>query len=234
MNTKPVLNIYNEFNGLIRQHGYGIAKNGSVLIGNKMVREVAVYLPSVHIRYTNSAIWHVFEQLYGVVTRIDTVSVKTKEGVSERFKSVFVYFATDRDIDFSKQIRVNPNISTPYMNRYFRQPNVKVRNSEYWILLPNTSIVSYTTLTLAEIESKMDVLEVKIVNSAVEAEEKASLDANRKFLVELRAKQNREVPPYVDTSINVHQLARNIELMELRFSDVESATQSATQSATAM
>lgn len=232
MNTKPVFNIYNEFNGLIRQSGYGIAKNGAVLMGSKAGREVAVYIPSVHVRYTNSAIWHVFEYLFGVVTRIDTVSVKTKEGVSERFKSVFVYFATDRDIDFSKQIRINPNVGTPYMNRYFRQPNVKVRNSEYWLVLPNTSAVSYTTLTLAEIESKMDVLEGKIANYPVEEErdeEKASLDANRKFLVELRAKQNQEVPAYVDTSINVHQLARNIELMELRFS--ASATQSA---ATAM
>jgi hypothetical protein len=113
------------------------------------------------------------------------------------------------------------------MNRYFGQPNAKVRNSEYWMVLPNTSAVSYTTLTLAEIESKMDVLEGKIANYAPEEttnverdEEKASLDANRKFLVELRAKQNHVVPPYVDTSINVHQLARNIELMELRFSDV--------------
>ena len=226
------MNIYNEFNGIIRQHGYGIAKNGAVLMGSKSGREVAVYIPSVHVRYTNSAIWHVFEYLFGVVTRIDTVSVKTKEGVSERFKSVFVYFATDRDIDFSKQIRINPNVGTPYMNRYFGQPNAKVRNSEYWMVLPNTSAVSYTTLTLAEIESKMNALEGKIANYPVEEErneEKASLDANRKFLVELRAKQNQEVPAYVDTSINVHQLARNIELMELRFS--ASATQSA---ATAM
>jgi hypothetical protein len=229
MNTKPVFNIYNEFNGLIRQSGYGIAKNGAVLMGSKAGREVAVYIPSVHVRYTNSAIWHVFEYLFGVVTRIDTVSVKTKEGVSERFKSVFVYFATDRDIDFSKQIRINPNVGTPYMNRYFGQPNAKVRKSEYWMVLPNTSAVSYTTLTLAEIESKMNTLEGKIANYQVEEErdeEKASLDANRYFLVELRAKQNQEVPAYVDTSINVHQLARNIELMELRFS--ASATQSAT------
>jgi hypothetical protein len=226
------MNIYNEFNGIIRQHGYGIAKNGAVLMGSKSGREVAVYIPSVHVRYTNSAIWHVFEYLFGVVTRIDTVSVKTKEGVSERFKSVFVYFATDRDIDFSKQIRINPNVGTPYMNRYFGQPNAKVRKSEYWMVLHNTSAVSYTTLTLAEIESKMNALEVKVANYPVEEErneEKASLDANRKFLVELRAKQNQEVPAYVDTSINVHQLARNIELMELRFSAL--ATQSA---ATAM
>ena len=206
------MNIYNEFNGLIRQSGYG-----AVLMGNKTFREVAVYLPSVHVRYTNSAIWHVFEHLFGVVTRIDTVSVKTKDGVSDRFKSVFVYFATEKDIDFSKQIRVNPNVGTPYMNRYFWQPNAKMRNSEYWMVLPNTSAVSYTTLTLAEIESKMDVLEEKIAT-----EEKATLDANRKFLAELRAKQNREVPPYVDTSINVHQLARNIELMELRMHEVAS------------
>jgi hypothetical protein len=74
----------------------------------------------------------------------------------------------------------------------------------------------------------MDVLEGKIADYAkigpeTEAtEEKASLDANRNFLVELRAKQNHVVPPYVDTSINVHQLARNIELMEERMRDVVS------------
>jgi hypothetical protein len=137
-----------------------------------------------------------------------------------------VYFATDSDTDFSEKTRINPNIGTPYMNRYFRQPNAKVRNSEYWMLLPNTSAVSYTTLTLDEIASKMDVLEGKIANyakvgpEAEATEEKASLDANRNFLVELRAKQNHTIAPYVDTSINVHQLARNIELMEERMRDV--------------
>ena len=230
-NQKP-FNIHNEFDSLIRKNGYTTSKQGEVIF-NHGTREVAVYIPSIHVKYTNSDIWYVFEFFYGIVTRIDTVSVKTADGKSSKFKSAFVYFTTNLfDFDFSKQIRINPNVGTPYMNRYFRQPNAKVRNSEYWMVLPNTSAVSYTTLTLDQIESKMDALEVKIANYAVEEErneEKASLDANRKFLVELRAKQNQEVPAYVDTSINVHQLARNIELMELRFS--ASATQSA---ATAM
>ena len=86
--------------------------------------------------------------------------------------------------------------------------------NEFWMLLPNNSSVSYTTLTLDQIQYQMDdILAAKVVNNA---EESAALTANREFLVELRKKQNRVTPPYQDTSINVHQLARNIELMETR------------------
>ena len=180
---------------------------------------VSVYIPSVHVRYTNSAIFHVFDMNFGIVDRIDTVSVKTKDGKSTNFKSVFVYFIVPSDNTFVTEIqergsiRINPNINTDYMNRHFYQTNNKIRNSEFWMLLPNNSAVPYTNLSLDQIEAKMTELEHKV---ASDVEELAALNANREFLVELRSKQNREMPPYKDNSINVHQLAQNIKLMEDR------------------
>ena len=180
---------------------------------------ISVYIPSVHVRYTNSAIFHVFDMKFGIVDRIDTVSVKTEDGKSTNFKSVFVYFIVPSDntvvteIQERGSIRINPNINTDYMNKHFYQTNNKIRNSEFWILLPNNSVVPYTNLSLDQIEAKMTELEHKVVS---DVEELAALNANREFLVELRSKQNREMPPYKDNSINVHQLAQNIKLMEDR------------------
>lgn len=207
-------NIYNEFDSLIRQTGYTTSRHGEVIFTKKS-REVSVYIPSIHVRYTNSAIWHVFEYFFGVVTRIDTVSVKTADGTSSKFKSAFVFFATTDNRDYTKQIRINPNNADgAFMQKHFYQPNRRLRESEYWMVLPNNSSVSYTTLTLDQIEWQIDnILVPKVVNNA---EESAALTANREFLVELRNKQNRVTPPYQDTSINVHQLARNLELMEER------------------
>jgi hypothetical protein len=207
-NQKP-FNIHNEFDSLIRKNGYTTSKQGEVIF-NHGTREVAVYIPSIHVKYTKSDIWYVFEFFYGIVTRIDTVSIKTADGKSTKFKSAFVFFSTNLfDFDFSKQIRIIPS-------RVLNQKNKsrELRMNEFWMLLPNNSTVSYTTLTLDQIEAQInDILVAKVVNNA---EESATLTANRQFLVELRNKQNRVTPPYQDTSINVHQLARNLELMETR------------------
>jgi hypothetical protein len=196
--------VYNEFSGIIRKNGY-----------TERPADVSVYIPTMHIKYTNAAIWHVFQHNGLIVTRIDTVSVKTKDGVSSNFKSVFVHFMVEGTYNissFSKQVRIRPHADgNRFMRDHFWQPNPMIRLNEYWMLLPNTTCVSNTTLTLDQIESKCVALESQVVGEDVDA-----LTANRKFLVEIRAKQNGVVRPYVDTSINVHQLARNIELMEQR------------------
>lgn len=171
---------------------------------------VSVYIPSVHVKYDNAAIWNVFDYSFGVVNRIDVVSTKTTN-----FRSVFVYYVplgrNDLIGDIAKngQMRINPNVNSTYMKKYHWQPNPKIRASEYWLLLPNNSSVPYTKLSLDQIEAKM--------NDLVDNEkERESLAANREFLVELRAKQNREMAHFIDNSINIHQLAHNIELMEAR------------------
>lgn len=212
--TQQPFNIHNEFDSLIRQTGYTTNEHGELIFADES-HEVSVYIPSIHIRYTNSVIWHVFESFFGVVTRIDTVSVKTVDGTSSKFKSAFVFFTTTSDRDFSKQIRINPNnTDSDFVKKHFYQTNQHIRESEYWMVLPNNTLVSHTNLSLDQIEAQIDdILVAKVVNNA---EESAALTANRQFLVELRNKQNHVTPPYQDTSINVHQLAHNLELMEQR------------------
>ena len=199
--------VYNEFSGIIKKNMY-----------KERCPDVSVYIPTMHVKYTNAAIWHVFQFNGLIVTRIDTVSVKTKDGVSSNFKSVFVHFmieGTSHISSFSKQVRIRPHADgNRFMRDHFWQPDPMIRLNEYWMLLPNTSRVSNTTLTLDQIESKCVALESQVVGEDVDA-----LTANRGFLVEIRAKQSGIVRPYVDTSINVHQLARNIELMEQRVAE---------------
>ena len=181
-------------------------------------KTVSVYIPTVHVRYTNSAIYHIFNQFFGVVDRIDTVSIKSKDDTPSNFKAVFVhYFPISLknligDIEKNGSVRINPNVNTQYMNRYFWQPNAKIRNTEYWMILANKHFVPYTDLSLGVIELKMNALESQLCFE----KEREALAANRKFFEELRAKENWQIPHYVDTSINVHQLVNNIELMEAR------------------
>ena len=180
----------------------------------------SVYIPTIHKNFTNAAIYHVFEILFGSVTRIDTVQIKTKDNSVSNFKGAFVHFiaytrpANVMDaVKGGEKVRINPNVNTGYMRKNFPQPNAKIRNTEFWLLLPNNTVFPDTVLTLAQLRNQMDQLEGFIVGNEEECE---SMKANRGFLEELEAKQAGRWNK--DTSINVHQLARNIELMEERIS----------------
>ena len=208
------VDLYNEFS---------YWNNQLVLPENPVIS--SVYIPTIHKKFTNAAIYHVFDALFGCVTRIDNVQLKTKDGADSKFKSAFVYFIAYNQptnvmdaIGRNEKVRINPNVNTSYMRTYFPQPNAKIRNSEFWLLLPNNNVVPDTTLTLAQIRDKIDAL-VPIV--AWDQEEDEALTVNFGFWVELEA---RLAGRPNDTSINIHQLARNIELMEER---VAKASQSA-------
>jgi hypothetical protein len=201
--------IYNEFS----------VKNAKLNLPKDAVVS-SVYIPTIHKNFTNAAIYHVFDTLFGCVTRIDTVQIKTKDNSVSNFKGAFVHFiaytrpANVMDaVNHGEKVRINPNVNTGYMRKYFPQPNAKIRNTEFWLLLPNNTVFHDTTLTLAQLRNQMDQLEGFIVGNEEECE---SMKANRGFLEELEAKQAGRWNK--DTSINVHQLARNIELMEDRIS----------------
>ena len=207
MNTAD---IYNEFS----------AKNAKLNLPKDPVIS-SVYIPTIHKNFTNAAIYHVFETLFGCVTRIDTVQIKTKDNSVSKFKGAFVHFiaytrpANVMDaVNAGEKVRINPNVNTGYMRKYFPQPNAKIRNTEFWLLLPNNTLFPDTTLTLPQLRNLMDQLDGFILGNEEECE---SMKANRGFLAELEAKQSRHLN--TDTSINVHQLARNIELMEDRISN---------------
>ena len=207
MNTTD---LYNEFS----------AKNAKLNLPKDPVIS-SVYIPTIHKNFTNAAIYHVFEILFGSVTRIDTVQIKTKDNSVSNFKGAFVHFiaytrpANVMDaVNGGEKVRVNPNVNTGYMRKNFPQPNAKIRNTEFWLLLPNNTVFPDTVLTLAQLRNLMDQLDGFILGNEEECE---SMKANRGFLAELEAKQSGQLK--TDTSINVHQLARNIELMEDRISN---------------
>ena len=200
------IDLYNEFSNW---------NNKLVLPENPVIS--SVYIPTIHKKFTNAAIYHVFDALFGCVTRIDNVQIKTKDGADSKFKSAFVYFIAYHQptnvmdaIGRNEKVRINPNVNTSYMRTYFPQPNAKIRNSEFWLLLPNNNVVPNTTLTLTQIRDKIDAL-IPLV--AWDQEEDETLTVNFGFWVELEAKLAGRPN---DTSINIHQLARNIELMEER------------------
>ena len=185
-------------------------------VTNQVIAERhSVYIPRIHNKYDNDAVCHIFGQLYGLVTRIDNVSVKTPEGTDANFHSAFIYYFPfakpnidlKKILETEKSVRVNPNINTHYMRVKYNQPNPKIRNNEYWLILTNNNIVENTTLSMEQLWEKMDALEDKVAENE---EEVASLKAYRAFYAEINAKTEK------DTTINIHQLARNIELMEER------------------
>jgi len=174
---------------------------------------VSVYIPRIHNKFNNAAVNHVFGELFGIVQRIDNVSVKTPDGIDTQFHSAFVYYVPYQRIADESSVRINPNLNTPYMRKHYNQPNPKVRNSEFWMLLPNNSKVPDTDMSLDHIRAKLAELEPRVVDNE---EESASLKAYRQFYEEIEAKQRGAIPLYQDTKINVHQLVQNIKLMEQR------------------
>ena len=189
---------------------------------------VSVYIPRIHNKFNNAAVHHVFGELYGIVQRVDNVSVKTPDGTDTQFHSAFVYYVPYPRNDLiqriaeDKSVRINPNLNTPYMRKHYNQPNPKVRNSEFWMLLPNNSKVPDTDMPLDQIHAKLVELEPRVVDNE---EESASLKAYRQFYEEIEAKQRGAIPLYQDTKINVHQLVQNIKLMEQRLDAPKEAEQ---------
>lgn len=189
---------------------------------------VSIYIPRIHNKFNNAALHHVFGELYGIVQRVDNVSVKTPDGTDTQFHSAFVYYVPYPRNDLIQRIadessvRINPNLNTPYMRKHYNQPNPKVRNTEYWLLLPNNSKVPDTDMPLDQIHTKLVELEPRVVDNE---EESASLKAYRQFYEEIEAKQRGAISLYQDTKINVHQLVQNIKLMEQRLDAPKEAEQ---------
>jgi hypothetical protein len=210
--SKPIAMSYNIYSEFIHYLNRCDSKKQSENI-------VSVYIPRIHNKFNNATVHHIFGELYGIVQRVDNVSVKTPDGTDTQFHSAFVYYVPYpknnliQKIAEETSVRINPNLNTSYMRRFHIQPNSKVRNNEFWILLPNNSKVPDTDMPLDQIDAKLVELEPRVVGND---EESASLKAYRQFYEEIEAKQRGTIPYYQDTKINVHQLVQNIKLMELR------------------
>ena len=164
----------------------------------------SVYIPSIHRHYDVTTICGIFIKSFGVVCRIDRIEKTQPE---RDFQSMFVYYYETVQLQNN---RVYPSNYTSNRQTLRRSP---INQNEFWVLLPNKKMFPDTTLTLDEISQRFDQMEHDL---QAQEDELAILSENREYLRELRYAQNTPCY-YLDTSINIHQVAQNLLLMEDRY-----------------
>ena len=198
-------NIYSFNTEFIGEHGFD--KLASVLI------------PSIHKDYDTYTICCVFQQLFGTVCRIDRVYNTTS---SPDFQSVFVYYYENNYYNVRREPLVNNRI---YPGKYVQARGFFIKQSqikptEFWVALPNKTMFSDTILTLDEISLRIEEMGERLVREDFKDQDELDILAeNREYLRELRYAENTPGYPYLDTKINIHQLAQNLKLMEERYVD---------------
>ena len=185
----------------------------------------SVYIPSIHSDYDVSTICYLFQIMFGIVCRIDRVEKPNPEPV---FHSMFVYYYEKNNLSCESAMDQNNRIYPAkwIWNRQALQSS-PISPHEFWVILPNKKMFPDTTLTLDEISKGFDRMEADLNGSALvggsalvaDSKELAILSENREYLRELRYAQNTPNCYYLDTSINVHQLAQNLKLMEERYAE---------------
>lgn len=174
---------------------------------------VSVYIPSIHRDYDVTTISFVFQRLFGTVHRIDSVYNEEKPN----FKSVFVYYYENNYFNEKRQpLTGNKVFPSHYVqNRQIYRAS-PIKPTEYWLIFENKTMFPDTTLTLAQILKRLDVMEADLRREK-EEQELNILAENRGYLRELEHAENTPGSPYLDTTINIHQLAQNLKLMEDRY-----------------
>jgi hypothetical protein len=174
---------------------------------------VSVYIPSIHREYDVTTIAIVFQRLFGTVYRVDSVYNEDKPN----FKSVFVYYYENNYFNEAR-IPIAGNMVFPGHFVQNRQifSKTPVKPTEYWLIFENKTMFPDTTLTLDEISKRLDIMEAYLKNDK-EEQELDILAENGGYLRELRYAQNTHGSRFLDTTINIHQLAQNLKLMEDRY-----------------
>ena len=207
---KPKLSKMSQFfkNDIYMMNSRFIYENGL-----NTAKLVSVYIPYINCSYDNYAICCVFQNMFGTVSRIDSVYNNSK---NPNFKSIFVYYYENNFFGYNRPpVEVQENGTIKMFPMFHSQ-------TEFWLLLPNKTPFPDTMLTLDEIYIKM----VELNKNQNDTKELQMLDLNAKFLNEISAFRNGWFN--YDTTINVHQLAQNIKLMEDRLQESHTSNPNAT------
>ncbi len=111
----------------------------------------SVYIPNIHNKWSRSAITDFFRrENYGIVSRIDFTEIVMPDGNKKpNFKSAFIFFTSHnpenpltRDLS-NRGFRIHPTLRIADYRGFDRYVNHTSSNGqhEYWIALPNKSIV---------------------------------------------------------------------------------------------
>jgi hypothetical protein len=198
-------NIYSMNTEFIRQQGFD--------------KLASAYIPSIHKDYDTYTICLIFQRLFGTVCRIDRVANTTS---SADFQSVFVYYYENNYYNERREPLVNnrvyPGKYTNKRNLFIKQTQIKP--TEFWVALPNKTMFPDTTLTLDEISSRLETMRANLMREELEDQDELDILAeNCEYLRELRYAENTPGCLYLDTRINIHQLAQNVKLMIERYEE---------------
>lgn len=179
----------------------------------------SVYIPSIHKDYDTHTICLIFQRLFGTVCRIDRVANTTS---SADFQSVFVYYYENNYYNERREPLVNNRVYPgKYVNKrslFIKQTQIKP--TEFWVALPNKTMFPDTTLTLDEISLRLEEMGERLMREELEDQDELDILAqNREYLRELRYAENTPGCLYLDTTINIHQLAQNVKLMIERYEE---------------
>ena len=191
-----------------------MAKNDIYGINTAFIKEEGyterktIYIPYVHVSYDTYTICYIIQRLFGTVCRIDRVYNNTS---NPEFISVFIYYYVN---NFFGEARIPTEGNKIFPRNYVPTRSILgkklIKESEFWIILPNQTSFEDTTKTLDELSEEIEFLE-KI---DLTIEEDDILKENKEYLVELQTVEKQlDYDYYHDTKINIHQLAQNIKLM---------------------
>ncbi len=198
-------NIYSMNAEFIRQQGFD--------------KLASVYIPSIHKDYDTHTICLIFQRLFGTIYRIDRVANTTS---SADFQSVFVYYYENNYYNERREPLVNNRV---YPSKYANKRSLfinqtQIKPTEFWVVLPNKTMFPDTSLTLDEISLRLEEMGERLVREELKDQDELDiLVENRDYLLELRYAENTPGYPYLDTRINIHQLAQNVKLMIERYEE---------------
>ena len=200
-------------------------KNNIYSINTEFIRRqgfdklASVFIPSIHKDYDTYTICLIFQQMFGTVCRIDRVANTTS---NPDFQSVFVYYYENNYLNVKREPLVNNRVyPSKYTNKrslFIKQTQIKP--TEFWVVLPNKTMFPDTTLTLDEISSRLETMRANLMREELEDQDELDILAeNCEYLRELCYAENTLGCLYLDTTINIHQLAQNVKLMIERYEE---------------
>jgi hypothetical protein len=213
-------NIYSMNTEIIRQQGFD--------------KLVSVFIPSIHKDYDTYTICLIFQQMFGTVCRIDRVANTTS---NPDFQSVFVYYYENNYYNVKREPLVNNRVYPgKYTNKrslfnrqiqlqpaeFFQDTAIRshIKPTEFWVVLPNKTMFPDTTLTLDEIRLRLETMRANLMREELEDQDEVYILAeNCDYLQELFYAENTPGCLYLDTTINIHQLAQNVKLMIERYEE---------------
>lgn len=183
----------------------------------------SIYIPNMHNKWSRTAITEFFRrENYGIVYRIDFTDIVLTDGTKKpNFKSAFIFFTTNNpENPLTKELaprgfRIHPTMRVADYRGFDRYVNHTSANGqpEYWIALPNKSVVPDCNETLQFISNRFAAC-YELFRIIPETDEsKQEFDTYIHDCKCFTAYENATVEELDTIHTNKHQLCHNSKLL---------------------